>query len=127
MGADTKAFFAKYQARAPGLKIDPLGYYLGGWGNAYIDVLGQAVAATKSLDDNKIADYLRTHTFHTVMGDIKFGKDGEWANSRWMQVQYHDIKQGAGLDTWKGMSYQTVLTPPELATGKVIYPMQKAE
>ena len=127
MGADTKEFFAKYQARAPGLKIDPLGYYLGGWGNAYIDVLGQAVKGANSLDDNKIADYLRTHTFHTVMGDIKFGKDGEWANSRWMQVQYHGIKQGAGLDTWKGMSYQTVLTPPELATGKVIYPRQKAE
>ena len=127
MFPQTKEFFAKYQSRAPALKIDPLGYYLGGWGNAYIDILGQAVAATKSLDDNKLADYIRTHDFKTAMGDIKFGKEGEWAKARWMQVQYHDIKQGAGLDTWKGMSYQTVLTPPELATGKVIYPMQKAE
>jgi branched-chain amino acid transport system substrate-binding protein len=122
----TKEFFAKYQARAPALKIDPLGYYLGGWGNAYIDILGQAIAATKSLDDNKIAEYIRSHTFKTAMGDVKFGKDGEWAKARWMQVQYHDIKQGAGLETWKGMSYQTVLTPPELATGKVIYPYEKA-
>ena len=126
MFPQTKAFFATYQSRAPALKIDPLGYYLGGWGHAYIDVLGQAVAATKSLDDNKLADYIRTHTFKTVMGDIKFGKDGEWAKPRWMQVQYHDIKKGAGLDTWKGMSYQTVLTPSELATGKVIYPYEKA-
>jgi branched-chain amino acid transport system substrate-binding protein len=123
---ETKAFFAKYQERAPALKIDPLGYYLGGWGNAYIDVLGQAVEGAKSLNDDKIADYLRTHTFKTVMGDIKFGKDGEWAKARWMQVQYHDIKPGAGLETWKGMSYQTVLTPPDLATGKVIYPYEKA-
>ena len=23
-----------------------------------------------------------------------------------MQVQYHDIKEGAGLETWKGMGYQ---------------------
>ncbi len=127
MFPQTKAFFEKYQARAPALKIDPLGYYLGGWGNAYIDILGQAVAATKSLDDNKIAEYIRSHTFTTVMGDIKFGKDGEWAKARWMQVQYHDIKQGAGLDTWKGMSYQTVISPPELATGKVIYPYEKAK
>jgi len=127
MFPQTKAFFEKYQARAPALKIDPLGYYLGGWGNAYIDILGQAVAATKSLDDNKIAEYIRTHTFTTVMGDIKFGKDGEWAKARWMQVQYHGIKQGAGLDTWKGMSYQTVISPPELATGKVIYPYEKAK
>jgi branched-chain amino acid transport system substrate-binding protein len=127
MFPETKAFFAKYQERAPALKIDPLGYYLGGWGHAYIDVLGQAVTGAKSLNDDKIADYLRTHTFKTVMGDIKFGKDGEWANARWMQVQYHDIKQGAGLDVWRGMSYQTILTPPELATGKVIYPYEKAQ
>ena len=122
-----KDFFAKYQSRAPALKIDPLGYYLGGWGNAYVDMLGQAVKGANSLDDNKIAEYLRAHTFKTVMGDIKFGKDGEWANPRWMQVQYHGIKQGAGLDTWKGMSYQTVLTPSSLATGKVIYPYEKAK
>lgn len=38
----------------------------------------------------------------------------------------HDIKGGAGLETWKGMSWQTVLTPPELATGKVMYPDEKA-
>ena len=123
----TKEFFEKYQARAPALKIDPLGYYLGGWGNAYVDILGQAIAATKSLDDNKLADYIRTHSFKTSMGDIKFGKDGERAEPRWMQVQYHDIKPGTGLETWRGMSYQTVLTPPELATGKVIYPYEKAK
>jgi len=127
MFPQTKAFFDKYQAQAPALKIDPLGYYLGGWGNAYIDILGQAIAATNSLDDNKIAEYIRSHSFKTAMGDVKFGKDGEWAKARWMQVQYHDIKQGAGLETWKGMSYQTVLTPPELATGKAIYPYEKAK
>jgi branched-chain amino acid transport system substrate-binding protein len=44
-----------------------------------------------------------------------------------MQVQYHDIKEGAGLETWKGMGYQTVLTPKESATGKVIYPYEKAK
>ncbi len=30
------------------------------------------------------------------------------------------------LETWRGMSYQTVLTPPEEATGKVIYPFEQA-
>jgi branched-chain amino acid transport system substrate-binding protein len=42
-------------------------------------------------------------------------------------VQYHGIKEGAGLDVWKGMSYQTVLTPKDLATGKVVYPYAKAK
>jgi branched-chain amino acid transport system substrate-binding protein len=43
-----------------------------------------------------------------------------------MQVQYHDIKEGAGLDTWRGMSYQTVLTPADQKTGNVIFPYEKA-
>src|SRR6516225_2238956 len=41
--APAKDFFAKYQARAQGLGIDPLGYYLGGWGYSYLQVLAQAI------------------------------------------------------------------------------------
>jgi branched-chain amino acid transport system substrate-binding protein len=44
-----------------------------------------------------------------------------------LQVQYHDIKPGAGLETWRGMSYQTVLTPSDYKTGDVIYPYEKAK
>ena len=43
-----------------------------------------------------------------------------------MQVQYHDITDG-DLDTWRGMSYQTVLTPADQKTGEVIYPYEKAK
>ena len=32
----------------------------------------------------------------------------------------------ADLETWRGMSYQTVLTPAKLKTGNVIYPYEKA-
>jgi branched-chain amino acid transport system substrate-binding protein len=123
----TEEFLKKYQARAGAEGVDPLGYYLGGWGYAYIQVLGDAVQATKSLDDNKLADYMRATTFKTIMGDIAFGKGGEWAKGRMLQVQYHGIKQGAGLDTWRGMDYQTVLTPAEYKTGNVIYPYEKAK
>ncbi|HEY5217404.1 MAG TPA: hypothetical protein VIJ17_11000, partial [Pseudolabrys sp.] len=115
--------------RAGAAKVDPLGYYLGGWGYAYVNMLGEAVTTAKSLDDDKIAEALRKGTHKTIMGDWKYGPGGEWTKSGMMQVQYHDIKEGAGLETWKGMSYQTVLTltPPEHATGKVIYPYEKAK
>jgi branched-chain amino acid transport system substrate-binding protein len=120
-------FFKKYQALAPGEGIDPLGYYLGGWGYAYFQVLQQAIEGTKSLNDDKLADYMRTHAFTTIMAsDIRFGKDGEWTKSRVMQVQYHDITDAADLEIWRGMSYQTVLTPPDEKTGSVIYPYEKA-
>ncbi|MGH6671559.1 MAG: amino acid ABC transporter substrate-binding protein [Xanthobacteraceae bacterium] len=125
--APAASFFKKYQARAPQLGIDPLGYYLGGWGYAYLQVLAEGVTATKSLSDDKIAAYLRNHTFTTIMAaDIKFGKNGEWTKSGIMQVQYHGITNAANLETWRGMSYQTVLTPADEATGKIIYPYAKA-
>ena len=60
------------------------------------------------------------------MGPVKFGAKGEWAEGRMLQVQYHDIKPGANLETWRGMSYQTVLTPKNLSTGAVVYPYEKA-
>jgi branched-chain amino acid transport system substrate-binding protein len=119
-------FFKKYQAQAAAQGVDPLGYYLGGWGYAYLQVLGDAVTGAKSIDDDKLADYMRNHEFKTIMADIKFGKKGEWTKSGMMQVQYHDITDAANLDTWRGMSYQTVLTPPEQKTGNVIYPYANA-
>jgi branched-chain amino acid transport system substrate-binding protein len=124
---ETEAFLKKYQARAGAAGVDPLGYYLGTWGYAYIQVYGDAITATKSLDDNKIADHMHKATFKTIMGDIKFGANGEWAQGRMLQVQYHGIKQGAGLDTWRGMSYQTVITPDAYKTGDLIYPYEKAK
>ncbi|HEU5019248.1 MAG TPA: amino acid ABC transporter substrate-binding protein [Pseudolabrys sp.] len=122
----TEAFFKEYQKRAKGAGVDPLGYYLGGWGYAYLQVLGDAVKGAKSLNDDKIAAYLKSHKFETVMGPVKFGKNGEWAEGRMLQVQYHGITNDANLETWRGMSYQTVLTPKNLATGKVVYPYEKA-
>jgi branched-chain amino acid transport system substrate-binding protein len=119
-------FFKKYQARAASEGVDPLGYYLGGWGYAYFQVLQQAVEGTKSIDDAKLADYLHSHEFKTIMADVKFGKDGEWTQSGMLQVQYHDLTDAANLDTWRGMSYQTVLTPEDQKTGAVIYPYEKA-
>ena len=124
---ETEAFFKKYQERAKAEGVDPLGYYLGGWGYAYIQLLGDAITGTKSLKDDELADYMRKTTFKTIHGDVKFGQGGEWAESRILQVQYHGIKQGDGVDVFRGMSYQTVLTPPNLKTGTLIYPYEKAK
>ncbi len=120
-------FFKKYQARAPKLGIDPLGYYLGGWGYARMQLLGEAIAGANSIDDAKVADYLRDNAFNTIMVDnLRFGKNGEWLKARQLEVQYHDISEAANLETWRGMSYQTVLAPPDEVTGKIIYPYAKA-
>jgi branched-chain amino acid transport system substrate-binding protein len=124
MMAPAADFFKKYQARAGAEGVDPLGYYLGGWGYAFATVLGQAVTGAKSIDDAKIADWLRKNELKTIMGNWRYGPGGEWTKSGMMQVQYHSIKEG---ETWKGMNYQTVLTPADLKTGNVIYPYEKAK
>lgn len=123
----TDEFFKKYQARASAAGVDPLGYYLGGWGYAYAQVLEQAVKGAKTLNDAQLADFIKKNEFKTIHGNIRFGANGEWSKSGMLQVQYHSIKPDAGLETWRGMAYQTVLTPPELKTGDVIYPYEKAK
>ncbi len=125
--APAAEFFKKYQERAKAEGVDPLGYYLGGWGYAYFQVLGQAVEGAKSINDDKLADYLRSHEFKTIMADVSFGKNGEWTKSGMLDVQYHNITDAADLETWRGMSYQTVLTPDDQKTGDVIYPYEKAK
>jgi branched-chain amino acid transport system substrate-binding protein len=116
----------KYQAKAGAEGVDALGYYMAPWGYAQLQVLQQAVEATKSLDDQKIADYVRANTFKTVLGDVKFGAKGEWAAARVLQAQFHDIK-GNDLDQFRKLSVQTVLTPGEYKSGDVIYPYEKAK
>lgn len=119
------AFFKQYRKDAKGNGIDPLGYYVGGWGYAYIEVLGDAVQAKKRLNDTKLAHYIHTPTFGTVMGKIKFGKNGERAHSRMPEVQDYNIKPGSGLKTFAEMNYQTIIGPSKFKIGNMIYPYAK--
>ena len=117
---------AKYQARAAAEGVDPLGYYLPPWAYAYLQVLEQAVTATKSLDDAKLADYIGKNTIKTVIGDVKFGPGGEWTEAKMPQIQFQNVK-GNTLDEFKDMSKTPVLTPNSVKTGDVIYPYEKAK
>jgi branched-chain amino acid transport system substrate-binding protein len=118
--------FAKYRERAKGQKIDPFGYTFLPFGYSAGQVLAQAVEGTKSLDHQKIADYIRSNSFKTIAGDIAFGKNGEWAKPRplltqWQNVTGNDIGQVADPKNW------VVIWPNEYATGKLIYPYEAAK
>jgi branched-chain amino acid transport system substrate-binding protein len=119
-------FLKKYQAKAAAAGVDPLGYYLPPFAYANLQVLAQAVEATKGVDQDKLAEYLRSNTFKTVVGDVKYGPNGEWAEPRVLAVQFHDVT-GTGLDQWKDDSKQTILWPQQYATGKVNYPYSEAK
>jgi len=119
-------FLKKYQARAQSEGVDPLGYYMGPWGYAQLQVIEQAVQETKSLDDKTLAEYIRSNTMKTVLGDIKFGAKGEWAQSRMLTVQYHSIKDNS-IEQFRTMGTQTLVAPETYSSGKVIYPFAKAQ
>jgi branched-chain amino acid transport system substrate-binding protein len=116
----------RYQARAGAEGVDPLGYYMAPWGYAQLQVLQQAVEGTKGLDDAKLGDYIRANTFKTVVGDVKFGAKGEWAESRVLQVQFQHVK-GNDVAQFKDISTQVVVSPPQYESGKLIYPYENAK
>ena len=114
-------FLKKYQAKAPSEGVDALGWYLPPFAYANLQVLGDAIEATKSLDQDKVADYIRSHPFRTIVGDISFGKDGEWSKPRVLEVQWQGIK-GNSLDQFKDTRTEVILEPSEYRTGSVVAP-----
>jgi len=118
---ESKEFLKKYQSQAVSAGVDPLGYYLPPFAFGYMQVLQQSVEATKSLDQDKLADYLRSHTFKTVVGDVKFGSNGEWAEPRVNEVQFQNVKAN-DVEQFKDPRTEVFLWPPALKTGDVIYP-----
>jgi branched-chain amino acid transport system substrate-binding protein len=116
----------KYQARAAAEGVDVLGYYMAPQAYAQMQVLAQAVESTKSLNDDKLAENMHHSTFKTVLGDVKFAESGEWAQSKVLQIQFQNVK-GNDPGQFKEMGTQVVLTPTEYASGKVIYPYEKAK
>ena len=121
-----KEFFKEYQPRAEKGGVDPLGYYLPPFAYAAMQVLGQSIEATKGLDQQKVADHIRATEFNTIVGKVKFGKNGEWARGRTLMVQYQKV-HGNGIDQFRGPGKKVVLFPDELKSGTIVYPYAAAK
>ena len=110
-----------YRARAGAAGVDPLGVFVPPFAYARMQVLEQAVKGAGSLDDEKLAEYLRTHPFKTVVGDVVFGKDGEWAEERLVWTQFQGIK-GNDLSQFEDPAREVVLLPAKARSGALIQP-----
>jgi branched-chain amino acid transport system substrate-binding protein len=120
------AFLEKYQARAVAAGVDPLGYSVPPFAYSRMQVLGQTIEGVGSLDQTKLADYLRSHTFDTVAGGVTFGPNGEWTEPRVLAVQFQGVV-GHDLDQFKDPKTEVVLWPPALQTGSLNYPYTEAK
>ena len=117
-------FLAKYRVAAAGKGVDPYGHYLPPFAYAYLQVLQQSVEATKSLDQAKLADHMRKATFDTVVGKVKFGRNGEWAKSRVLMVQFRNVQKD-NLEQFVEPGKRIVVYPAEFKSGDFVYPYKK--
>ena len=120
------AFLKKYQAKAGKAGVDPLGHYLPPYAYAYLEILGQAVNAVGSLDQGKLADYIHKTTFQTVVGQVAFGDNGEWAKTRVLMVQFQGIKDGS-IEQFHKPGKRVVLYPSDVKSGDFKYPYTTAK
>ncbi|HWP47672.1 MAG TPA: amino acid ABC transporter substrate-binding protein [Candidatus Limnocylindrales bacterium] len=119
--AGIEEFLKKYQARAGQEGVDPLGYYLPPWAYAYVELLGQAIEATQSLDQVTVGEYIRSHEFNTIVGKVKFAPNGEWEKGRVLWGQYQNI-ESRDISEFSKSGRMVVIYPDEYKSGELIYP-----
>ncbi len=117
-------FLSRYAKKAADAKVDPLGFYLPPFNYAIGQMLEQAVTATKSLDHKVLADYLHKNEMKTIVGPIRYGPDGEWANARVVQAQFRGVVD-KNMEQFRQPGKQVVLYPDQYKTGEVMAPFEK--
>ena len=116
-----RAFVKKYQTKSQAAGVDLLGYYLPPFGYALMQVVEQTIKGAGGTDDAKMAEFAKKTTFKTVVGDIKFNKDGEWETAQVMAVQFQGV-QGNGVEQFTDPKTEVILWPTQYKTGNIIYP-----
>ena len=109
----------RYQKVSVARKVDAKGWYLVPWSYAYLQILGDAVNAVGKIDHDAIAKYMHATEFNTVVGKVKFGKNGEWVKGRALTVQWQNIKKQGDLEQFAQPGIRKIMAPAEFATGKV--------
>ena len=122
----TLELLEKYRAVAKAQGLDPMGWSYPPLGYAAAQVLAQAVEGAKTLDQVKLAAYMHDHTFHTVVGDVTFGKDGEWTKSRVVFTQFQHVKDNS-VDQFKDTTHEVIVWPDQYKAGTMVYPYAEAK
>jgi branched-chain amino acid transport system substrate-binding protein len=120
-----KDFLARYTVKAKAEKIDPLGFYLPPFCYAMGQILEQAITATKGLDQKALAKYIRETEHKTIVGSIRYQRNGEWAEGRALLVQFTGIKD-KDLEQFRLPGKQVILAPEKYKTGALRHPFEKS-
>jgi branched-chain amino acid transport system substrate-binding protein len=118
-------FLQAYRDRALNEGVDLLGHYMAPLAYAQMQVIEQAIESTGTSDDATLSNFTRNTEFDTVVGRVRFGKNGEWERPRVVQVQFQGINSN-DAHQFKDGSKQVVVSPDTMASGKLIYPYAAA-
>ncbi len=116
-----RAFQEKYRARAAQEQVDVLGNYLQPYAYAQMQVVEQALGRVGKVDQAALATDMHANVFKTVVGDLKFGASGEWAEPRNLLVQFQNITDG-DLEKYKKPGTKVILFPENLKSGELRTP-----
>jgi len=78
------------------------------------------------LNPAKIAAFIRSNQHNTVVGDVRYGKDGEWAESRILTTQFLGVDKPGDVNEFTDPKKEIVLAPTKYKTGDMVYPFEKA-
>src|SRR5207245_8334141 len=106
-------------------KVDPLGFYLPPFNYAIGQIYEQAINATKSFDHRTLAAWLHQNEVKTVVGPIRWDKNGEWAKPRVVQAQFRGVVD-KDIEQFRQPGRQGVIYPSEYKTGDPIAPFETA-
>jgi branched-chain amino acid transport system substrate-binding protein len=118
-------FLERYQKAAEAAKVDTLGHFLPPFFYAGGQLIAAAVKAAGGVNEEKMAKWLHANVVDTIVGPIKFGPDGNWAESRIVWAQYRGVVD-KDINQFRSPGKQVVLQPANLETGKLIGPYDKA-
>jgi len=118
-------FLQRYAKKAAEAKVDPLVFYLPPFNYAIGQILEQAIAATRSLDQKLLAKHLHGHEFNTIVGPISWGPDGERARPAVPMIQFRNVAD-KNVEQFRQIGKQVILHPPQFKSGDPVVPYEKA-
>jgi branched-chain amino acid transport system substrate-binding protein len=119
-------FLKRYRERAVAAGVDALGLYIPPFAYAEMQILEAAITAVGAIDDGKLADHMHKTTFKTIVGDVKFAPNGEWAEPRIILVQYRDIAS-SDIEQFKQAGKQVILYPKQYKSGDLRVPFDSTK
>lgn len=88
-------------------------------------MLEPAINATRSLDHEALAKYMRENELKTIVGPMTFSADGERKESATLMAQIRGVAD-KNMKQFRGSGKQVILYPEKHRSGDIVVPFEAA-